>query len=158
MNKKHPLFATYGEEARNVVSDDVLQIYLDTRAIKSQQLVLEKFDVHLTEEQLMNEAMEYGWFTPCSGTPMIDDMPYSYFRDNYAFLHDVAGRPVFEEFLTYIQALVLDLGLGDKNDVDEDFYGNIDVWDDNFVNIDGIDLDGYLIKMTKDMIYDKHFI
>ena len=72
MNKKHPIFAIYGEEARNVVSDDVLQIYPDTCAIKSQQLVLEKFGVHLTEEQLRIEAMEHGWYTPGSGTPMVD--------------------------------------------------------------------------------------
>lgn len=275
MNKKHPVFAIYGEEALNVVSDDVLQTYPDTCAIKSQQLVLEKFGVHLTEEQLRTEAIEHGWYTPGSGTsmadcgkllqlhgvpmhqyvngnicnvinelaqghqvimgvdsgelwhyglrekledhipgvggadhalivsgintdnphdvkviitdsgtgdlckeyslaqfvdaakdsnffmvttdvavphvfdsfgdgidhlPMIGDMSYSYFRDNYAFLHDVAGRPVFEEFLTHAQAPVLDMDLGDIDDVDEGFDEDIDVWDEeDLVDIDDID-------------------
>lgn len=63
-------FAMYGESARNVVSDYVHQIYSDTCAIKSQQLILEKFGIHLTEDQLVAEAIQHGWYTPGVGTPI----------------------------------------------------------------------------------------
>jgi len=65
-------FTLYGESAKNIVSDYVRQNYSDTCAIKSQQLILENFGINLSEEQLRNEAMTYGWYTPGGGTPMED--------------------------------------------------------------------------------------
>lgn len=65
-------FTLYGESAKNIVSDYVRQNYSDTCAIKSQQLILENFGINLSEEQLRNEAMAYGWYTPGGGTPMED--------------------------------------------------------------------------------------
>ncbi len=65
-------FTLYGEPASNIVSDYVRQQYKDTCAIKSQQLILEKFGINLTEEQLRCEAMTYGWYTPGEGTSMQD--------------------------------------------------------------------------------------
>lgn len=65
-------FTLYGDSAHNIVSDYIRQDYSDTCAIKSQQLILEKFGVFLSEEQLRNEAILNGWYTPGGGTPMED--------------------------------------------------------------------------------------
>lgn len=63
-------FTLYGEPARNIVSDYVRQNYSDTCAIKSQQLILEKFGIDISEEQLRSEAVNHGWYTPGAGTSM----------------------------------------------------------------------------------------
>lgn len=65
-------FTLYGDSAQNIVSDYVRQNYNDTCAIKSQQLILEKFGINLSEEQLRDEAILHGWYTPDGGTPMED--------------------------------------------------------------------------------------
>lgn len=73
MNMSHSkLFSIYGEDVQNQTSEFVRQTYPDTCAIKSQQLVLEKFGVHISEEELRQEAIEHGWYSPGKGTPMED--------------------------------------------------------------------------------------
>lgn len=62
-----------GEDAIDVTSSRVLQSYRDTCAIKSQQLILERFGKHFTEEQLVQQAYENGWYRPGRGTSC-DDM------------------------------------------------------------------------------------
>lgn len=57
-----PASLIHGDAPMNIMSEDVLQIYSDTCAIKSQQLILEEFGIHFTEDQLRNEAMMYGWY------------------------------------------------------------------------------------------------
>lgn len=57
-----PATMIHGDAPMNIMSEDVHQIYPDTCAIKSQQLILEDFGVHFTEDQLRNEAMMYGWY------------------------------------------------------------------------------------------------
>ena len=57
-----------GENAMNVTSAQVLQSYADTCAIKSQQLVLEKYGIYRTEDQLVQQAYENGWYRPGGGT------------------------------------------------------------------------------------------
>lgn len=69
MNEAYTL---YGDSAQNIVSDYVRQNYNDTCAIKSQQLILEEFGINLSEEQLREEAMFHGWYTPGEGTQMED--------------------------------------------------------------------------------------
>lgn len=69
MNKA---FTLYGESVHNIVSDYIRQNYNDTCAIKSQQLILEKFGINLSEEQLREEAMLHGWYMVGEGTPMED--------------------------------------------------------------------------------------
>jgi len=69
MNKAPTL---YGESAKNIVSDYVHQKYSDTCAIKSQQLVLEKFGIYVSEDQLRTEAYTHGWYSPGGGTFMND--------------------------------------------------------------------------------------
>lgn len=71
-NNMNKLFAIYGEEALNEVSDDVRQSYPDTCAIKSQQLILERFGIHISEDDLRAEAIAHGWYTPGRGTTMED--------------------------------------------------------------------------------------
>lgn len=62
----------YGEPAKNIVSDYVHQQYSDTCAIKSQQLVLEKYGIDVSEEKLRAEAYSHGWYSPGGGTSMND--------------------------------------------------------------------------------------
>ena len=62
----------YGEPAKNIVSDYVHQQYSDTCAIKSQQLVLEKYGIYVSEDQLRAEAYSHGWYSPGGGTSMND--------------------------------------------------------------------------------------
>lgn len=57
-----PAAMIHGEAPKNIMSEDVLQIYPDTCAIKSQQLILQDFGLHFTEDQLRDEAMMYGWY------------------------------------------------------------------------------------------------
>ena len=69
MNKAPTL---YGEPAKNIVSNYVHQQYNDTCAIKSQQLVLEKYGIYVSEDQLRTEAYSHGWYSPGGGTSMND--------------------------------------------------------------------------------------
>ena len=69
MNKAPTL---YGEPAKNIVSNYVHQQYNDTCAIKSQQLVLEKYGIYVSEDQLRAEAYSHGWYSPGGGTSMND--------------------------------------------------------------------------------------
>ena len=49
------------------------QQYPDTCAIKSQQLILSDFGIHVTEDQLVQYSYEHGWYTgDGSGTLMGD--------------------------------------------------------------------------------------
>jgi hypothetical protein len=57
-----------GENPQDIVSNDVHQNYDDTCAIKSQQLVLDDFGIHLTEDQLVQQAEQYNIYAPGSGT------------------------------------------------------------------------------------------
>ena len=57
-----PASMIHGDAPMNIMSEDVQQIYPDTCAIKSQQLIMQDFGIHFTEDQLRNEAMMYGWY------------------------------------------------------------------------------------------------
>ncbi len=70
--ESNKVFAIYGDDALNQVSDFVRQSYPDTCAIKSQQLVLERFGIHISEDDLRAEAITHGWYVPGRGTSMED--------------------------------------------------------------------------------------
>ncbi len=53
---------------KNDISDNVKQLYDDTCAIKSQQLILKAHGHDISETELRNEAMVNGWYTPGQGT------------------------------------------------------------------------------------------
>lgn len=55
-------YTIHGDAAVNVLSDDVRQLYDDTCAIKSQQLILKDFGIEVSEVQLRDEANIYGWY------------------------------------------------------------------------------------------------
>lgn len=52
--------------------EDIQQSYADTCAIKAQQIILEQNGITLTEEQLIQESIDNGWYTPGSGTSIND--------------------------------------------------------------------------------------
>lgn len=64
--------ANLGTGSYNIYCEDVQQQYEDTCAIKSQQLILESNGIDISEQELRNEAMKYGWYAPGYGTPMED--------------------------------------------------------------------------------------
>ena len=64
--------ANLGTCSYNIYCEDVLQQYDDTCAIKSQQLILESYGIDVSEQDLRNEAIKYGWYAPGLGTPMED--------------------------------------------------------------------------------------
>jgi hypothetical protein len=57
---------SFGEHSNQNTSEQVHQTYSDTCAIKSQQLILHDFGIHLTENQLRDEAIHKGWYVPSS--------------------------------------------------------------------------------------------
>ncbi len=61
-----------GEEAVNETSSYVKQSYEDTCAIKAQQLVLRKFGKDITEDELVRQACDNGWYHPGKGTSIND--------------------------------------------------------------------------------------
>lgn len=58
------------ERGSGIFSQDVLQGYPDTCAIKCQQLILESNGMEVSETELRNEAAANGWYSPGYGTPM----------------------------------------------------------------------------------------
>lgn len=52
-----PAITIHGQAPMNVFSKDVRQLYSDTCAIKSQQLILQDFGINISETQLRDEAM-----------------------------------------------------------------------------------------------------
>lgn len=63
---------SFGRGNINIFSEDVLQEYSDTCAIKAQQLILESNGIDISEHELRDEAMQNGWYAPGYGTPMED--------------------------------------------------------------------------------------
>lgn len=54
----------------NTNCNAVQQIYDDSCAIKSQQLILNSNGIDITEDQLCAEAFQNGWYKPGDGTPI----------------------------------------------------------------------------------------
>lgn len=52
--------------------EDIQQSYRDTCAIKAQQIVLDHHGISLSEDQLVQESIENGWYRPGSGTSVAD--------------------------------------------------------------------------------------
>lgn len=117
-----PASMIHGDAPLNIMSDDVQQIYPDTCAIKSQQLILEDFGIHFTEDQLRNEAMAFGWYN--GGTS----------PEDVGKLLELHGIPVSQYENANIFNLVNELAQGHKVIVGVDageLWGN-DVFDKMF--------------------------
>ena len=50
-----------------LTADDIQQKYPDTCAIKAQQIILESNDVEVSEDELVAESIENGWYAPGQG-------------------------------------------------------------------------------------------
>ena len=59
----------YGHVVSPFSPEEIQQSTGFTCAVKSQQLILQMFDVEVTEQELMDEAFEHGWLST-DGTPM----------------------------------------------------------------------------------------
>lgn len=111
-----PASIIHGEAPMNIMSDDVKQIYPDTCAIKSQQLIMQDFGLHFTEDQLRNEAMMYGWYN--GGTS----------PEDVGKLLELHGIPVSQYENANIFNLVNELAQGHKVIVGVD---SGELWNDN---------------------------
>lgn len=109
----------HGDAPKNTMSKDVLQIYPDTCAIKSQQLILEDFGIHFTEDQLRDEAMMYGWYN--GGTA----------PEDVGKLLELHGIPVSQYENANIFNLVNELAQGHKVIVGVD---SGELWNDNILD------------------------
>lgn len=54
--------------------DDIQQEFPDTCAIKSQQIILESHDINVSEQDLVEESIEKGWYVPGQGGTMPEDV------------------------------------------------------------------------------------
>ncbi len=106
----------HGDAPMNIMSEDVQQIYPDTCAIKSQQLIMQDFGIHFTEDQLRNEALMYGWYN--GGTS----------PEDVGKLLELHGIPVSKYENANIFNLVNELAQGHKVIVGVD---SGELWGDN---------------------------
>lgn len=65
-------YYSIGKETFQFNSTNVHQLYDDTCAIKSQQLILQSHGIDKSEDELREEAIQNGWYSPGNGTPMGD--------------------------------------------------------------------------------------
>jgi hypothetical protein len=94
----------FGLHPTSDVSDYVHQQYQDTCAIQCQHLILNQFDVPVTEAQLVREAMAEGIYTPGHGTNPSD--VGKLLEDHGIAVHRYSGANVFN--------LAVELGQGHK--------------------------------------------
>lgn len=111
-----PASMIHGDAPMNIMSEDVQQIYPDTCAIKSQQLIMQDFGIHFTEDQLRNEALMYGWYN--GGTA----------PEDVGKLLELHGIPVSQYDNANIFNLVNELAQGHKVIVGVD---SGELWEDN---------------------------
>ena len=62
----------FGLPTYDAVSDKVQQVFDDTCAIKSQEIVMNAAGLDVSEYGLRYEAIQNGWYEPGFGTPMED--------------------------------------------------------------------------------------
>ncbi len=114
-----PATTIHGDAPVNILSDDVRQLYSDTCAIKSQQLILQDFGLNITEDQLRYEAMMNGWYN--GGTSPAD----------VGKLLELHGIGVSQYDNANIFNLVNELSLGHKVIVGVD---SGELWEDNVLD------------------------
>ena len=106
---------------------DVYQYYPDTCAIRSQELILKDFGIDISQEELIQQAIDNGWYEPGQGTSALD----------VGKLLELNGVPVHQYENGNIFSLVNELAQGHKIivgvDADELWYDEPD-WVDNAAN------------------------
>lgn len=84
----------YGDCEPTVSFDpNVYQYYPDTCAIQSQKLILEKYGIDMSADELREEAMMHGWYAEGYGTPInkvgellrLHNVPFNCSEDNNIF-------------------------------------------------------------------------
>lgn len=103
MNTTENASQIHGQEELNIVSPDVQQNYPDTCAVKSQQLILNDFGIPCTEDELVQMALENGWYTPGGTAP-----------EDVGKLIEAAGIPCTQQYNANIFNLVNELSQGHK--------------------------------------------
>jgi len=95
----------YGLEPLNILFDpDTYQWEKDTCAIRSQELVLRSYGIDISQEELIKEAEQNGWYVKGDGTSMED-------VGNLLDLHNVPNHKVID---ANVFNLVDELGQGHK--------------------------------------------
>ncbi|MBR5711455.1 MAG: hypothetical protein IKX40_11925 [Thermoguttaceae bacterium] len=106
---------------------DVYQFYPDTCAIRSQELILKDFGIDISQEDLIQQAIDHGWYEPGQGTMALD----------VGKLLELNGVPVHQYENGNIFSLVNELAQGHKVivgvDADELWHNEPD-WLDNAAN------------------------
>lgn len=59
----------FGLPTKDFMSPKVQQLFDDTCAIKSQEIILNAAGIPVSEEELREEAINHGWYSPGCGTP-----------------------------------------------------------------------------------------
>ncbi len=78
--------------------NDIQQQYPDTCAIKSQQIILQSHDIDVSEDELVKESIEKGWYTPGAGTNpsevgnLLEEHGVSVGRYEHASIDDIAAE------------------------------------------------------------------
>ena len=106
---------------------EVFQYHPDTCAIRSQELILKDFGIDISQDELIQQAIEHGWYEPGQGTSPLD----------VGKLLELNGIPVNQYENGNIFSLVNELAQGHKIivgvDADELWYDEPD-WLDNSAN------------------------
>lgn len=91
-DKSNPVF-------KGLTVDDIQQQYPDTCAIKSQQIILESHDIDVSEDELVMESIEKGWYTPGEGGTkptdvgnLLEDHGLTVNRYEHATIDDIAAE------------------------------------------------------------------
>lgn len=88
----------------NLDPSEVYQYYPDTCAIRSQELILKDFGINISQEELIQEAIYHGWYTPGQGTS----------PEDVGKLLELNGVPVRQYENGNIFSLVNELAQGHK--------------------------------------------
>ena len=78
--------------------NDIQQQYPDTCAIKSQQIILQSHDIDISEDELVRESIEKGWYTLGAGTApsevgnLLEEHGVSVGRYEHASIDDIAAE------------------------------------------------------------------
>jgi len=62
----------YNPTFQALAPEDIQQSYPDTCAIKAQQIILEQKGISVSEDQLVQESIDNGWYRPGTGTSVVD--------------------------------------------------------------------------------------
>lgn len=121
----------------DLAPSDVYQYYPDTCAIRSQELILKDFGINISQEELIQEAIDYGWYVPGQGTS----------PEDVGKLLELNGVPVKQYKNGNIFSLVNELAQGHKVIVGVDAK---ELWSNqpNWLNLFGINTPNHALLVS----------